>query len=343
MKPPVTRFVKQGVFLCLPVLFFGGIALGQEGIYTKEGRVVLNRRQVVNNCLAALNKDRSDKTALAICECQANKLNNRFTNKQYKQHTKNNVIDLTGLIGEDSLVQKEIQECYLASGQTILLQAEGFENEFVEQCRKSIQSSSDKTLDPGRLDSFCRCQLQMVKTKRLTDQEMNTLSNPNSLLFFEMMYRCGSPYANKTDKESNWAPSSSTDVKGPAADTINVLSLNGMTYVKVKIGSLVQVWLFDTGASDLLVNTETEATLKKENVLTQTNYLGVGEYELANGTVETCRRYRVNGVQIGSFSVDNVIVSVSEKGKRIIVGKTLLNKFRSWSLNNGENKLFLHK
>ena len=327
----------------LLIAVFSLAALGQENIYTKEGRVVLNRRQIVNNCLASLKKGRSDKTALAICECQADNLNGRFTNKQYKQHTKNGIIDLAELIKEDSLTEKEINSCYTASGQTILLQAEGFESEFMEQCRKSIQKSSEKTLDAGRLNSFCQCQLQMVKSKKLSDQEMNTLSNPNSLLFFEMMYRCGSPYAKETDKESNWTASLSTDVKGPAADTINVLGLNGMTYVKVKIGSLVQVWLFDTGASDLLVNTETEAVLKKENILTQTNYLGTGEYELANGTIETCRRYKVNGIQIGNYSVDNVVVSVSEKGKRIIVGKVLLNKFRSWSLSNQENKLFLTK
>jgi predicted aspartyl protease len=64
---------------------------------------------------------------------------------------------------------------------------------------------------------------------------------------------------------------------------------------------------------------------------------------MANGTVDTCRRYRINNVQIGHFKVDNVIVSVSEKGKRIIVGKALLNKFRTWSLNNQQNTLVLSK
>lgn len=234
-----------------------------------------------------------------------------------------------------------MQDCYAASGQTILLQAEGFESDFLAQCRKSIQNSSDKTLHLNRLNNFCRCQLQIVKAKKLTDQEMNTLSNSNSLLFFEMMHRCGSPFVAKEDTNRNWTHSAASDVKGPALDTVNVLAFNGMTYVKVKIGSFIQVWLFDTGASDLLINTEMEDALKKENVLTATHYLGVGEYELANGTVDTCRRYRVNGVQIGKFSIDNVVVSVSEKAKRVLVGKALLNKFRNWNLTNQENTLIL--
>jgi hypothetical protein len=59
--------------------------------------------------------------------------------------------------------------------------------------------------------------------------------------------------------------------------------------------------------------------------------------------MESCRRYRINGIQIGHFTVNNVVVSISGNAKRIIVGKALLNKFRTWSLNNEENKLILSK
>jgi hypothetical protein len=48
-------------------------------------------------------------------------------------------------------------------------------------------------------------------------------------------------------------------------------------------------------------------------------------------------------LQIGGFTIDNVILAVTEKGKRIIAGKTILNKFKSWSLNNSESKLVLSR
>lgn len=329
------------IFYFLWAIFFAGAGSAQNHIYTKEGRPVLNRRQLVNNCLQSLKKERSDKMALAICECQTAKLDRRFSNKQYKQHTKNNMIDLTALVKEDSLAEREIDACFTASGRSILLQAESFEDQFLANCRKSIESSSEKTLDAVRVNRFCQCQLELVKSKKLSDLEMSTLGNPNSLLFFEMMYRCGSPFAGKEEAERNWSSSAASDIKGPAMDTIRVLTLNGMTYVKIKVGSLTQVWLFDTGASDLLINTETEDALKKEAVLTEANYLGIGEYEMANGSIDTCRRYKINSVQIGNYWVDNIVVSVSEKAKRIIVGKALLNKFRHWSLNNQENQLLL--
>jgi hypothetical protein len=321
---------------CLLVCFTSS---AQKSIYTKEGRVVLNRSSLITNCLKSLNKDRSDKTALAICECQVAKIDRKFTNKQYQKHTNGLIINIQAMIQEDSVVNREIQDCFKNSGKTILLQAEGFEQEFIADCEKSVRSSTEKELDRDRVHNFCLCQLQLVKTKKLSDEEMHALGDPNSVLYYELMYRCGNPYAKKGDVLTN----ASTDITGPQADTISVLTIDGMSYVKIKIGSQLKVWLLDTGASDLLVNTDMEEALKKDGIITNSNYLGVGEYELANGSIDTCRRYRINALQIGGFTIDNVILAVTEKGKRIIAGKTILNKFKSWSLNNSESKLVLSR
>lgn len=322
-------------------LFFRFSAAAQYNIYTSEGLPVLDRMQLIDDCLSGLKKDRSDQVALAVCECQADKLNGRFSKKEYRHFTKKSIIDLAGLIRTDSLLDKELQDCFTASGKTILLSAERFEQGFLSGCSKLLHGSSEKKLDSFRVDRFCQCQLQLVKAKKSSDEELKAIEDPNSLLFFEMIYRCGDPFAGKDEGVRNWSLKAGEDLKGPAADTVNLLTINGMTYVKVKLGSLVKVWLFDTGAADLLINTEMETQLKKENILTEAGYLGTGDYEMANGTVESCRRYRVNGVRIGAYTADNVLLAVSEKGKRIIVGKSLLNKFRTWTVNNQENKLLL--
>ena len=208
---------------------------------------------------------------------------------------------------------------------------------------ESIKKNSEKKLDSNRLRSFCNCQLNLIKTKQLSDDEMEVLSNPNSLLFFEIMYKCGDPFIEKGEPGKNWNLQSANDITGPERDTIKVLTLHGMTYVKIKTGSIVQVWLFDTGASDLLITKDMEAELKKENFITAQNYLGTGEYEMANGMVDTCRKYQINNVQIGKFYINNIVIAVSDKARRIIVGKGLLNKFSNWTLNNSDNTLTLTK
>ncbi|WP_153797010.1 hypothetical protein [Foetidibacter luteolus] len=238
-----------------------------------------------------MNKDRTDQTAVSICECRANKLDRHFSNKQVKKYTTNDFIDLAGLITEDDSLKQAMDSCYINSGQTILLQAEGFGEEFISNCTKSIRSNSEKTLDIKRVESFCNCQLNMVKSKKLSDSEMETLNNPNSLLFYEMISNCGDPFSTRKSMENNWTSDMEKDIQGPTSDTIKVLTINGMTYLKVKIGSQVQIWLFDTGASDLLINKDIETILKNENVIQDKNYLGIGEYEMANGMIDTCRRY----------------------------------------------------
>lgn len=183
-------------------------------IYSKEGRQTLTRKNLVNSCLAGLHKTRSDSTAVAICECQVNALDRRFTNKQFKQHTTNNIIDISGLVKEDSLLAKLEEACYTNSGKTLLLQAEGFENEFLKACATSIYSSTEKTLTDANVQSFCRCQLQMIKAKKLTDAQVHTLQNPNSLLFYEMMYTCGDPFTTQGEASRNWSKEMDKDITG---------------------------------------------------------------------------------------------------------------------------------
>jgi Aspartyl protease len=312
-------------------------------IRSREGNPILNRRQLMASCLKGLHKDRSDKTAYSICKCETDKLDWYFTEKKYRKYTKNNVIDIAGLIKSDSLIEKEIERCYINSGQTTLLQAESFEDEFISNCKKWIQKSTEKTLDINRVTNFCNCQLELVKAKKISDTEMQTLSNPNSLLFYEMMYKCGDPFSEKSTLENNWSAKAEKDVTGPMIDTIKILSMNGMTYVKIKIGTVIQIWLFDTGATDLLINKDMEETLKKENIITASNYIGIGEYEMANGMIDTCRKYKISNIQIGQFTINNITVAVTDKGKKIIVGKALMNKFSKWVLNNQNNTLILAK
>jgi hypothetical protein len=216
-------------------------------------------------------------------------------------------------------------------------------NNFVTNCMKSIQKTTNKNLDSMRLKSFCTCELQLIKDKKFTDTQLESMRDPNSLLYYEMLYKCGNPFAEQNEVSGNWNARSKNDLRGPDVDTVSILNLDGMTYVKLKIGSLVQIWLFDTGASDFLITKDMEKTLKQGKVLDDKNYLGIGEYEMANGTIDSCKRYRINNVQIGDFFVDNIIVAVSEKGKKIIAGKTLLNKFIKWSINNEQSKLILWK
>ncbi len=339
----ITNISKAALYIALMICLHGPPSYSQGMIYSKEGRQVISREIFIGSCLKGMKKSRADYDAVNICECQLEKMNRRFTNKQVASFTTRGVIDLNGLVQQDEEVKKAIEDCYTASGVATLLSAESFKDEFVASCIKNIKKSTEKTLDEQRVTAFCNCQLNMVTSKKISDADIATLNDPNSLLYYQMMYTCGDPFLTKNEVSSNWTSASNKDVAGPAIDTISMLSLNGMAYVKLKIGSLVQVWLLDTGASDMLINNDMEATLLNEGVLNTGNYTGTKQYEMANGMVDTCRTYTIGKLQIGKYVVDNLTMAVTDKGKRIIAGKGLLNKFSQWVIDNRKNALVLER
>ncbi len=327
----------------IAISFFLSASAQEKFLRTKEGRPIADRDHLIFSCLNSLHKDRTDKLALSICECQVQKLDKHFTSAQFKRHTNGSAIDLPAMIKEDTALNKSIQECYSGTGQTTLLEAESFGNDYIEHCIKSLQQNTSKKLDSIKLAGFCQCQLELVKSKKIKDEDMRTLSDPNSIFFYDMIYNCGDPFADDIKYKNNWSENSKNDILGPQEDTLSVLTLNGMTYIKAKIGSLIKVWLFDTGSSDLLINKEMEEELKNQGLINSSNYLGVGQYEMANGVVDTCRKYTISNLKMGKFTINNIVVAVTEKGKRIIIGRSLLNKFEYWRLDNNKQILILSK
>lgn len=318
------------------------IAISQtEFIYSSEGKQILNRRDMIYNCLHSMHSERANKSALAICECQINKLNYAFTNKQYRSVTVNRVVDVSKLIKLDTALENAMEQCYKSSNQTILISAQGFGEQMIENCKESILKAS-KDADKNKVAGFCSCKLEFIKNKKITDVEMEDLNDPNSILFYQVMSTCGDPFADD-NFISQWTQTSAKDINGPESDTVNLLSLNGMHYIKLKVGSVIYFWLLDTGASDMLITKEVEQKLKDEKILSANNYLGIGKYEMANGEMDTCRKYKIENIFIGKYSVGNLVVAVSDKAHRVIAGKSILNKFSNWMIDNKQNTLLLNK
>jgi hypothetical protein len=99
--------IKRFLILFTILIIINDSLRAQQEILTKEGRPVLDRRALITDCLNSLNKSWSDVTAVEICECQIISLDRKFTNKQYKKHTRGRMIDLASLIKEDSTVEQE--------------------------------------------------------------------------------------------------------------------------------------------------------------------------------------------------------------------------------------------
>ena len=91
--------------------------------------------------------------------------------------------------------------------------------------------------------------------------------------------------------------------------------------------------MFDTGASDLIINSDLERELLLNGSLTKEDYLGTEYYELANNETVEARIIRLNNIQIGDYYVGNVVAGIIDGGS-LLCGIGLLKKFRKWEFTD---------
>jgi hypothetical protein len=208
---------------------------------------------------------------------------------------------------------------------------------------QNLKLAAKEPIDDALAVSYCSCAVNVIEKRKITVARFDELSDPTSFLYNEIAYNCGSPYLKSSEVASKWSPADSIDIIGPASDSVQMISVLGMHKIKITIGGVTKIWLLDSGASDLLISEDYAKELKDKGVLTEANYLGEGNYSLADSRIITCKRYKVNGVKIGSFQLNNVVLSVSKHAKEFLLGKVLLNKFSRWTLDNKTDMLILKK
>ena len=191
---------------------------------------------------------------------------------------------------------------------------------------------------------FCSCAMDVIEKRKLTIEKFEDLTDPSSFLYNEIAYKCGSPYLRPSDFARDWKPADSADIKPTfSSDSVPVISVMGMHKIKITIGNETRIWMIDSGASDLLVSDEFIKLLKQQKVITELSFMGEGYASMANNSRVLCKRYKVNNVRIGRYTIDNVILSSSPGVKEFLMGKSLLNKFSSWTIDNKNNLLVLVK
>lgn len=285
-----------------------------------------------------------NKIVTQLCECQVSLLNKRYSMQEvrrYEKLYKGN--GFSQMLAEDTLLQKQMKECAAPNNNVLLLTIPEYRQSFVTKCMDNLKASSDKPLNDTLAALFCNCAANILEERKITLEKFDDLSNPSSMLYNEVAYRCGSPYLDASDFAKDWKASNVNDIIGPAVDSVQVISILGMHKIKIRIGNELRIWMIDSGAADLLISEEYAKLLKTKGILSEINFIGEGQYSLADNRLISCKRYKIDGVQIGHLTVNNVIVAVSKNAKEFLLGKSILNKFSEWSIDNKNNVLILKK
>lgn len=215
----------------------------------------------------------------------------------------------------------------------------------VKGCVKELMSGSEhENIWTNELaEEYCNCAIKRLFSAGYTYKDVLEIEDESSVSFNEIVLPCVAESLDKTEYKS-----SNTyiidDIKGEEyRSLIPLVDYLGQGYkIKITISGVTRYYLFDTGASDLIIDRDTERELLLNGGLKRENYLGKTEYILANNQTIQAQEVKVSNIVIGDYTLDNVVISVIDEGS-LLCGKSFLDKFKNWEIDKQNNFLILYK
>jgi len=141
---------------------------------------------------------------------------------------------------------------------------------------------------------------------------------------------------------TNFNPNSFEIISDKSKEEVKLFQQSGVFFIGISIGGITEQFIFDTGASDVLISKELERLLISNGYLKRENYLTDGFYRIADGSIVRLRRLLIPELKIGNFTLLNIEASVTNSNT-LLLGKSVLDKFKSWNINNLKQTLELTK
>jgi clan AA aspartic protease (TIGR02281 family) len=182
--------------------------------------------------------------------------------------------------------------------------------------------------------------------KNVEDPSSLSIFNPHSyitLKFYTLNSFCATEYTNL---EGNFLYNlAKYPVENPD-DYFTNIDLNkklisvpvkrqGNTYsVEISIGGKNLVYIIDSGASEMFISNSTEKFLLDLGIIRNSDYLPSKTFVLADGSEKIYRRVKIPTIRIGTIKVEDVEAAITEDNSPLLLGKSFLDKFKSWKVNN---------
>lgn len=337
-------FIITTVFPC-----FGQI------VKTKDGVSLGNRSKLISSCVKATNKKKMNNNGYVIdayefCACACDNLFPAIYSWEIEKAIKQN--KMTELFLEDKnfeIIMKcregnyKINDDYLF-GQTDNLELQKQLN--INVCVNIIMNDdeSKKIWTKQLAEEYCNCAISKLLSAGYTFKDILQIGDENSLTFNEVAVPCLAEVL-KTKKEFKSSNAYNfNDIKGGSyLSQIPLIDYFGKGYkLKITIAGLSKYFILDTGASDLIIDRDTERELLLNGELKRENYLNKTEYILANNQRVKAQMVKVDNIVIGDYTLNNVVIAVIDEGS-LLCGKSFLEKFKKWEIDKENKILILYK
>lgn len=126
-----------------------------------------------------------------------------------------------------------------------------------------------------------------------------------------------------------------------AAVNIRSSKKEGGTYVvPVLINETITLdFIVDSGAADVSIPADVVLTLIRTGTIQDVDFVGTQTYVLADGSKVLSATFRIRSLTVGGITVENVIGSMVPVSGALLLGQSFLNRFNSWSFDNGKQSL----
>lgn len=132
---------------------------------------------------------------------------------------------------------------------------------------------------------------------------------------------------------------SKSEEKGQTS-AIKMEKKDGVYMVPVEINGISMEFIFDTGASDIMLSATEAVFLYKQGKLSQEDILGTRKYQIADGTIAEGTVIILKNVRIGNKTLNNVQASVVNNiGAPLLMGQSALSRFGKITIDYNNNEI----
>jgi aspartyl protease family protein len=99
-------------------------------------------------------------------------------------------------------------------------------------------------------------------------------------------------------------------------------------------------FIFDTGASDIIMSLTEALFLYKQGKLSQDDFIGAQQYQIADGSIREGMVVVLRSVEIGNRKLTGVQASIMDNMETpLLLGQSALAKFGEISINYNKNEI----
>lgn len=123
---------------------------------------------------------------------------------------------------------------------------------------------------------------------------------------------------------------------------IKLTRKEGIYKIPVKVNDAFTLdFVFDSGASDVLISNDVFSTLVKLDKISKNDILGYEHYQIADGSTVKQITIILRKLQIGEIVVNNVKASVGTSSTPLLLGQSFMLKFKQFTIDNQNGILII--